>query len=84
MLEDEGFEVRHISLTPSIIPLEGNLIEWISPWARPTWLKDFDVEEADEILKEVQDRYAIEGQSSNGQWRFVTVRLMAIAFLKVE
>ncbi len=84
MLEDEGFEVRHISLTPRITPLEGNVIDWISPWARPTWLKDFDDEEADEILNEVQDRYAIEGQSSNGQWGFVTVRLRAIAFLKAE
>ncbi|GAW09077.1 S-adenosyl-L-methionine-dependent methyltransferase [Lentinula edodes] len=81
LLEAEGFDVTHISLTPRLTPLETGLYGWLNTFARGSWLKDLTEQEADEIMKEVEEMCRIDCQDGNGNWAMVYVRLRFVAVL---
>ncbi|KAJ3803668.1 hypothetical protein F5876DRAFT_54250, partial [Lentinula aff. lateritia] len=81
LLKAEGFDVTHISLTPRLTPLEAGLYGWLNTFARGSWLKDLTEQEADEIMKEVEEMCRIDCQDGNGNWAMVYVRLRFVAVL---
>ncbi|KAJ4500069.1 S-adenosyl-L-methionine-dependent methyltransferase [Lentinula lateritia] len=81
LLKAEGFDVTHISLTPRLTPLEAGLYGWLNTFARGSWLNDLTEQEADEIIKEVEEMCRIDCQDGNGNWAMVYVRLRFVAVL---
>ncbi|KAJ3803994.1 S-adenosyl-L-methionine-dependent methyltransferase [Lentinula aff. lateritia] len=81
LLEAEGFDVTHISLTPRLTPLETGLYGWLNTFARGSWLKDLTEQEADEAMKEVEEMCRVDCQDGNGNWAMVYVRLRFVAVL---
>ena len=51
-------------------------------FCRESWLKEYDESEAEDIMREVQDMYAIDGKDAEGNWSIMYVRLRFVAVLK--
>jgi len=77
-----GFEPTHLSLTPRITPLSGGLYDWLDLFVRHTFLRDFGDDEAKEIMREVQERLAVDCRDASGKWTMVYTRLRFSAILK--
>ncbi|KAJ3502871.1 hypothetical protein NLJ89_g8693 [Agrocybe chaxingu] len=82
LLTTAGFETKHISLTPRITPLPNGLYDWLSVFARTSFLREFSDEEAAQIMKEVEDRCRGDCQEANGKWAMVSARLRVSAVSK--
>ncbi|KAG8907833.1 hypothetical protein FRB99_002006 [Tulasnella sp. 403] len=81
LLEAEGFRVDHISLNPRLTPLPGELLGWLRTFCRDSWLEDLGDQEAEDIMNEVQEKYAIDGKDEFGKWAVMYVRLRFAAGL---
>ncbi|KJA21142.1 hypothetical protein HYPSUDRAFT_42244 [Hypholoma sublateritium FD-334 SS-4] len=82
LLITAGFEPTHISLTPRITPLATGLYEWLHLFARSSFLRDFSDEEADRIMRKVEDGMRRDCQDASGKWSLMYTRLRFSATLK--
>ncbi|KAF5371770.1 hypothetical protein D9758_003369 [Tetrapyrgos nigripes] len=55
LLESHGFQVQSCTLHPRITPVPAGLRGWLDLFVSNSWLKGLKGEEADKILKEVED-----------------------------
>ncbi|KAG8985159.1 hypothetical protein FRB90_004901 [Tulasnella sp. 427] len=81
LLESEGFEVQHISLTPRITPLPGDLVDWQQTFCRESCFAEMSDQEAAEAMSEVQDLCAVDCRDASGSWAIMYVRLRFVAIL---
>jgi len=84
LLTTAGFEITHISLSPRITPLSGELKDWLELFVRPFFLQKFTDEKASEIMREVENRCRRDCQDDNGNWAVMMTRLRFSAVLKTE
>ncbi|KAL0576219.1 hypothetical protein V5O48_005755 [Marasmius crinis-equi] len=82
LLSQHGFEVQHISLNPRLTPLPAGMEGWLEVFVRSSWLKNFDDEEAKEIMNEVEKICRVDCQDGEGNWSMTYVRLRFVATLK--
>jgi ubiquinone/menaquinone biosynthesis C-methylase UbiE len=78
-LEEKGFKVEQISLHPRLTALPGPLIDWLRTFARGSMLSAFSDEEAESIMREVQDDCEVDCRDNDGNWSIMYVRLRFIA-----
>ncbi|KAG8963651.1 hypothetical protein FRC03_002695 [Tulasnella sp. 419] len=81
LLEEEGFEIKHISLNPRITNLPGDLKDWLRTFCRTTWLGAMSDEEAEDIISEVEQISSVDSKDSSGRWAIMYVRLRFEAVL---
>ncbi|KAF4617398.1 hypothetical protein D9613_006014 [Agrocybe pediades] len=82
LLVEAGFEPTHMALVPRITQLSTDLYDWLNLFARSTFLKDFSDAEAQEIMREVQDRCRVDCRDASGKWAIMYSRLRFTAVLK--
>lgn len=83
LLEEGGFEVKHISLNPRFTPLEdGGVAGWMRLFARHTILGGLKDEEAKEVIEEVSDVCSVDLKDSDGKEAMMYMRLRFVAILK--
>ncbi|KAJ7644351.1 S-adenosyl-L-methionine-dependent methyltransferase, partial [Roridomyces roridus] len=75
LLNEAGFEIKHISLTPRATPLPDGVKGWLNVFARKIFLKDFSDAEADEIIDEVTEMCRVDCMESSGAWSMMYTRL---------
>jgi hypothetical protein len=81
LLEAAGFHVVEITLAPRFSPLNGPLIDWVRLFCRNSWLTGMDDEEAEQIMKEVQDVCKPDCMDEDGNWAVMYTRLRFKAIL---
>ncbi|KAH7885132.1 S-adenosyl-L-methionine-dependent methyltransferase [Phlebopus sp. FC_14] len=82
LLRQAGFRVDTIALVPRLTPLkQSGLRGWLELFARGTFLKTFDVAEADAIMDEVVQMCEIDLKDGAGNWSMMYVRLRFSATL---
>lgn len=79
LLEQGGFEVRHIERVPRPTQLPGDVSDWIKTFAQP-FLGSFPETEQSEVLAEVMDQVRDKLCDADGVWwaDYVRVRFAAI------
>ena len=82
LLVPAGFEPTHMSITPRITPLPTGLYEWLRLFVRNSFLRVFDEEEADRIMREVVENCRVDCQDATGNWAMTYMRLRFSAVLK--
>ncbi|PPR00440.1 hypothetical protein CVT24_004501 [Panaeolus cyanescens] len=82
LLVQGGFQVQHIEIVPRITPLTTDVYDWLNLFVRHSFLKQFDDEEADWIMREVQERCRVDCQDVSGKWQMMYVRLRFSAILQ--
>lgn len=82
LLESSGFEVKEISLNPRFTPLTTDIIGWQQTFCRNVFYANMSDEEAESIMKEVQDMCEVDMKDSEGNWALMYTRLRLVAFLK--
>ena len=82
LLVSAGFEIKHITLTPRMTPLDAGLFTWLDLFVRSSFLRDFEDKEAYEIMHEVEEKCRIDCQDSNGKWWMMYTRLRVSAIVK--
>jgi hypothetical protein len=82
LLVTAGFEPTHMSITPRITPLPTGLYEWLRLFVRNSFLRVFDEEEADRIMREVVENCRVDCQDATGNWAMTYMRLRFSAVLK--
>jgi hypothetical protein len=63
--------------------LNSGLFEWLNLFARRSFLRDLEEEEAMGIMREVEEQCRIDCQDSNGNWWMMYTRLRVSAVVKV-
>ncbi|GBE85241.1 Uncharacterized methyltransferase [Sparassis crispa] len=79
LLETHGFHVTSISLHPRITPLKSSLCDWLRLFSRPYWMRDMGDEEAEEIMRTVEDICSVDCCDEQGRWTIMYVRLRVVA-----
>lgn len=82
LLVAANFEPIHISLNPRFTEIPSGLYDWMKLFARNSFLIDFNDEEADEIMKEVEEKCRVDCQDESGRWALMYARLRFSAVLK--
>ncbi|KLO17290.1 S-adenosyl-L-methionine-dependent methyltransferase [Schizopora paradoxa] len=82
LLESSGFEVKEITLNPRFTPLTTDIIGWQQTFCRNVFYANMSDEEAESIMKEVQDMCEVDMKDSEGNWALMYTRLRFVAFLK--
>jgi hypothetical protein len=71
-----------MSLNPRITPLATGIYDWLKLFVRNSFLREFSDEEANKIMREVEDRCRTDCQDANGKWVMMYTRLRFSAILK--
>lgn len=82
LLESCGFEVAEISLHPRFTPLTTDVIGFQQTFCRNTFYAGMNDEEAEAVMREVQDMCEIDMKDSKGNWALMYTRLRFAAFMK--
>lgn len=72
--------MKEIALHPRFTPLQGTLLDWLRLFCRESFLAEFS-EDAEEILKEIQDVCAVDFRDESGKWSLMYMRLRFVAVL---
>ncbi|KAG8738498.1 hypothetical protein FRC10_006783 [Ceratobasidium sp. 414] len=79
VLEAEGFQVQHTSLSSRVTPLSGHLNDWLLTFARTSALASMSDEEAQEVMQEISDACEPDLKDESGGWAIMYVRLRFVA-----
>lgn len=82
LLKSESFEPIEVLLVPRFTPLPSNVLGWQQTFVRGSFLRELSDEEAESIMKEVQDICSIDCKDSQGNWAMMYMRLRFSAVLK--
>ncbi|KAH7103358.1 S-adenosyl-L-methionine-dependent methyltransferase [Auriculariales sp. MPI-PUGE-AT-0066] len=75
VLETAGFVVQEIALHPRLTPLNGDAVDWMEMFVRPSLLKDLSDEDALSIMRETQEMVELDSKDVDGNWAIMYVRL---------
>jgi len=81
VLESAGFRVDHISLNPRITPLIGDIVAFQRTFCRTSFYESLSDEDAEAVMREVQEICAVDSRDEHGSWVLMYVRLRFVAFL---
>jgi len=79
LLERNGFRVHSIGIHPRMTPLKGSLRDWLHLFCRPYFLHDMGDEEAEAVMRSVEDICSIDCRDEYGKWSIMYTRLRVVA-----
>ncbi|EMD39718.1 hypothetical protein CERSUDRAFT_92213 [Gelatoporia subvermispora B] len=82
LLEAAGFDVQHVSLHPRRTPLSGTLVDWMRLFCRVSMFQGMSDEEAEDIMRRVEDICRVDCMDEQGKWWLMYSRLRVVAFLR--
>lgn len=75
LLISEGFKPLIMELVPRVTPLPEGVYGWLATFARSSFLQGFSDDEAEQVMREVEEVCRVDCQDSSGAWTMMYMRL---------